>query len=203
MTEPYASIEQLQGHIDSTGGVSWNAADLDNMTLALEAASRWLDERLDTHFRAVEETRFYTARWYDLLMIDDLVSLTSLKTDDDDDGVYETIWTSADYRLAPSNAAANNRPYREIWRSKGGGNYAFPTRVDDGVEVTGLFGYAAEPPAPIQQACLLMAHRLWTRKDAIFGVAGTPGLGVTVVQARIQDDADILAMLRGIDRRGF
>jgi hypothetical protein len=48
-----------------------------------------------------------------------------------------------------------------------------------------------------------MAHRLWMRKDAIFGVAGTPGLGVTVVQAQIREDADILAMLAGIDRRGF
>jgi hypothetical protein len=34
-------------------------------------------------------------------------------------------------------------------------------------------------------------------------VAGTPGLGVTVVQAQIREDADILAMLAGIDRRGF
>lgn len=200
MTEPYASIEQLQGHIDATGGVSWNAADLENMTLALDAATRWLDERLDTRFRAVSEARYYTARWYDLLTIDDLVSLTSLKTDDDDDGVYETTWTATDYRLEPRNAAAKNRPYRDI-RITANGSYAFPTRVDDGVEVTGLFGYAAEPPAPIVQACLLMAHRLWMRKDAIFGVAGTPGLGVTVVQARIQDDADILALLDGIDRR--
>lgn len=200
MSEPYASIEQLQSHIDATGGVSWNAADLDNMTLALEAASRWLDERIDTRFRAVAETRYYTARWYDLLYIDDLVTLTSLKTDDDDDGVYETTWTADDYRLTPRNAAANNRPYREIWRTDRGG-YSFPTKVEDGVEVTGLFGYAAEPPPPIQQACLLLAHRLWMRKDAIFGVAGTPGLGVTVVQAQIREDADILAMLHGIDRR--
>ena len=51
------------------------------MALALDAASRWLDERLDTRFRAVAETRYYTARWYDLLIIDDLVSLTSLKSD--------------------------------------------------------------------------------------------------------------------------
>jgi hypothetical protein len=202
MSEPYASIEQLQSHIDASGGVSWNAADADNLTLALEAASRWLDERLDTRFRAVSETRYYTARWYDLLHIDDLVSLTSLKTDDDDDGDYETTWAATDYRLEPRNAAVKNRPYRTI-RYTSNGRYSFPTKVDDGVEVTGLFGYSAEPPAPIVQACLLMAHRLWMRKDAIFGVAGTPGLGVTVVQAQIREDADILAMLAGIDRRGF
>lgn len=202
MSEPYASIEELQGHIDGSGSASWNAADLGNMALALEAASRWLDERLDTRFRATAETRYYTARWFDLLHVDDLVSVTSLKTDDDDDGVYETVWATTDYRLEPRNAALNNRPYRAI-RYTTNGRYSFPTKVEDGVEVTGLFGYAAAPPAPVKQACLLMAHRLWMRKDAIFGVAGTPGLGVTVVQAKIQDDADILALLDGIDRRAI
>ncbi len=47
----------------------------------------------------------------------------------------------------------------------------------------------------------MLAHRLWLRKDAVFGVAGTPGLGVTVVQAKITADADILTLLEGIERR--
>ena len=200
MTDSYASIEELQAHIDASGGVSWNAADLGNMSLALEAATRWLDERTDTNFRAVSGTRVFTARFHDWLIIDDLVSLTSLKTDDDDDGVYETVWTTGDYRLGPRNAVARNRPYRDI-RCTADGDYAFPTKVRDGVEIVGLFGYSTEPPAPIRQACLMLAHRLWLRKDAVFGVAGTPGLGVTVVQAKITADADILTLLEGIERR--
>lgn len=198
----YATVAELQAHIDASGAVSWAAADDANMETALAAASRWIDERLDTRFYGASETRYYTADWYDLLFIDDLVSLTTLKTDDDDDGVYETTWDSGDYRLEPRNAALKNRPYRAI-RRKDGGDYSFPVKVDDGVQIVGVFGYSTDAPAPIKQATLLLAHRLWMRKDAIFGVAGTPGLGVTVVQATITADADVMALLNGVDRRAI
>ncbi len=199
MSDPYATVEELKAQLDTSGAAEWSAADVGNMETALAAASRWIDERMDTRFRAAAETRVYTARWHDLLYIDDLTTLTTLKTDDDGDGVYETVWTAGDYILEPTNAAGNNRPYRQI-RRRANGLRSFPTR-EHAVEVAGLFGYSAEPPAPIVQACLLVAHRLWMRKEAVFGVAGTPGLGVTVVQARIQADADVLAVLEGVDRR--
>jgi hypothetical protein len=198
----YATVDELRGYIDASGSVNWTAADSDNLELALDAASRWIDEKLDMQFVGTAGTRYYTADWHDLLYIDDLVSLTTLKTDDDADGVYETTWAATDYTLEPRNAAAKNRPYRQI-RIKENGDYSFPTSVENGVEVAGSFGYAATVPAPIKQATLLLAHRLWMRKDAIFGVAGTPGLGVTVVQATITADADVMALLNGVDRRGF
>ncbi len=199
MSNTYATLAELQAHIDASGDVSWQAADVGNMNTALAAATRWIDERMDTRFRAVAESRVYTARWPDLLYIDDLVSLTMLSTDEDGDGAYETTWFDSDFILEPANAAMRNRPYRQIRRRANGGR-TFPTG-DSAIEVTGMFGYSLEPPAPIHQACLLLAHRLWMRKDAIFGVAGTPGLGVTIVQARINADADVLAMLDGVDRR--
>lgn len=199
MRDHYATLEELQAQVDASGGVSWQAADVGNMNTALAAATRWIDERMDTRFRAVAESRVYTARWSDLLYIDDLVSLTMLSTDEDGDGVYETTWSASDFILEPTNAAMRNRPYRQI-RRRANGSRSFPTG-DSAIEVTGMFGYSLEPPAPIRQACLLLAHRLWMRKDAIFGVAGTPGLGVTIVQARINADADVLAMLDGVERR--
>ena len=77
--------------------------------------------------------------------------------------------------------------------------------VVDGVQLVGSFGYSsgtsASAPAPVKQACLLVAHRLWRRKDAIFGVAGTPGLGVTTIQAQIPRDADVMEMLKGVELR--
>lgn len=199
MSETYASLDALRAHIDATGAVEWSAADIINMETALEAASRWIDERLDTRFYTATETRFYTTRWNDLVHIDDLVSLDELATDDGNFD-YATEWDTGDYILEPINAAGNNRPYRQI-RRRSNGRYSFPVNMQYGVRVTGAFGYAAVPPGPIAQACLLVAHRLWMRKEAVFGVAGTPGLGVTVVQARIQADADVLAMLEGVERR--
>jgi hypothetical protein len=73
------------------------------------------------------------------------------------------------------------------------------------VQIVGSFGYntggSTAAPAAIRQACLMLAHRLWRRKDAIFGVAGTPGLGVTTVQAQIHQDTDILTLLEAYERR--
>lgn len=198
----YVTVEELQAFVDASGAAGFTGADRANMETAIAAASRWIDERCDTQFVAASDTRYFTADWYDLLYIDDLVSLTTLKTDDDGDGVYETTWTASDYRLEPRHADAKNRPYRAI-RRNANGDYSFPAGVEEGVEVVGMFGYSTAAPGPIKQACLLLAARLWMRKDAIFGVAGTPGLGVTTVQAQLRADADVMALLDGIDRRGF
>lgn len=205
ITNGYVTIEELQAHIDASGDASFAGGDRGNMELAIEAASRWIDEQTGTRFYTTAETRYYTPDWSDLLYIDDLVAVTTLKTDDDGDGVYETTWTATDYILEPRNAALRNRPYRQIRINRNTGDYAFPVGVDYGVELVGSFGYQAgastAAPANVRQACLLIAHRLWRRKDAIFGVAGTPGLGVTTIQAQIPRDSDVMTLLEAIDTR--
>lgn len=199
VTNGYCTVEELQRHIDAGGDASFAAGDYANMEIAIEAASRWIDEMTGSRFYAAVEARVYTAPWYDLLYIDDAIAVTAVKSDDDGDGVYETVWATTDYILEPRGAAQRGRPYRQI-RIAREGRYSF-TRLDGGVEVTGSFGYGATPPAPVKQACLLVAHRLWRRQASIFGVAGTPGLGVTVIQARITADSDVMALLQAVDAR--
>lgn len=196
----YCTVKELQRHIDAGGDASFAAGDYANMEVAIEAASRWIDAMTGATFYAVTESRVYSPDWHDLLYIDDATAVTAVKTDDDGDGVYETTWAASDYVLEPRGAGQRGRPYRQI-RIAANGDYAFPRALRGGVEVTGSFGYAASPPAPVKMACLLVAHRLWRRKDAIFGVAGTPGLGVTVIQARITADSDVLALLQAVEVR--
>lgn len=200
VTNGYVTVAELQAHIDASGDASFDGGDYANMETAIEAASRWIDEYCGTQFYASTETRVYTADWHDLLYVDDLISVTTIKSDDDWDGVYETTWTAGDYILEPRRAVSRGRPYRQI-RMNVNGDYSFPRNVDGGIEIAGSFGYAATAPAVVKQACLLVAHRLWRRKDAIFGIAGTPGLGVTVVQAKITADSDVMALLQAIDTR--
>lgn len=192
----YATVAELQQRIDGSGGVKWAPEDGVAMELAINAASRWVDEYMDTRFTAAQESRLYVARFPDVLYTDDFLSIVSVKSDEDGDGVYETTWPQADYRPEPFNATAKGRPYRQL-RATGGAR--FSTRRP--VEVTAVFGYSENPPPPIRQAVLLLAHRLWMRKDAVFGVAGTAGLGVFTVMAQIQADADVMALLEGVDRR--
>ena len=204
ITNGYVTVAELQDHVDAGHVAEFAAGDLDNLETAIEAASRWIDEITGARFYASSETRYYTPQWSDLLYVDDLLSVTTLKTDDDWDGVYETTWTASDYILEPRNNALRGRPYRQV-RVNVNGDTAFPRGVVDGVQLVGSFGYSsgtsASAPAPVKQACLLVAHRLWRRKDAIFGVAGTPGLGVTTIQAQIPRDADVMEMLKGVELR--
>jgi hypothetical protein len=212
----YITLKELQNHLHSNGmPTTFTDADKVNMEIAIEACSRLVDQWCDTTFYARTETRYFTSQFSDLLYVDDLISITTLKTDNDNDGTYEITWQTSDYWLEPRNARiktneADKEPYRQI-RINTNGNYYFPV-THYGIEITGLWGYTDgiddndEPtqiPPFVKNAMLLMANRVYRRKDAIFGVSGTPQLGVMTVQARVQEDTDIINLLSGINKRGF
>lgn len=202
----YCTRQELKNHMMSAGGGSFTVEDDPNIDIAIEAISRLVDYLHQTTYYGATETRYFTAHWSDLLYVDDLISVTTLKTDDDYDGTYETTWATTDYWLEPRNArvkanAQDKRPYRQI-RQNPNGDYAFPTN-DYAIEIAGVWGYTTTVPTVIKQAVLLAGHRVFKRKDSIFGIAGTPALGVQVIQARIQQDSDIMQLLSGTDLRGF
>lgn len=202
----YCTLQELKDHLASSGDATFTTNDDANMEIAIEAVSRVIDSITGTNYYGVAETRYFTARFGDLLYVDDLISITTLKADEDYDGVYETTWTTTDYILEPRNArvkanASDREPYRQI-RTNWNGDYVFPG-YDHAIEIVGTWGYTTVAPAPIKQATLLAAHRMYKRKDSIFGVAGTPQLGVTIVQAKVQQDSDIMLLLNSINQRVF
>lgn len=203
ITNGYCTLVELKTELTNNQG-TFAAGEDSSLEGAIEAASRAIDDYTGTRFFATTETRYYTPAFHDLIVIDDLLSVTTLKTDEDDDGTYEVTWTSSDYRLEPVNAAADGLPYRRI-RTKADGSYSFPISVDAGVEITGSFGFnsgaSSNCPARIKRACLLLAQRIWRRKDAIFGVAGAPAVGVQVIVAEIRADQDITYLLDGVNPR--
>jgi len=147
-----------------------------------EDASRWIDKQTARRFYPVTETRYYSVRWHygslygggsgfgqfpwgnpervsgggyadQRVMIDDCLSVSVVATDGDGDGVYEQPWTvGTDYFLGPRNGPARGEPYRSINRNLATGRYMF-SPWEDGLSVTGSFGYSATVPAPI--------HQLW------------------------------------------
>lgn len=152
-------------------------------------------------FYTVEETRYYTAYQASNVLISDAVSVSSVATDDDGDRTYSQVWATKDYDLLPYNAANRGEPYRELEVAVNG-DYGFPLSRR-GVKVTGEFGYCAiaNVPSQIREACLLIAHRTWMRKDAIFGVAGNAAMGTVTVIAKVMTDADVMAKLDSIPKR--
>jgi Phage gp6-like head-tail connector protein len=122
-------------------------------------------------FYALSETRYYTARWDNDLLVDDVLTVSSLATDQDGDRIYETVWATTDYDLYPLNATLDGGPYWKIGVAPNG-NYWFPAGVPRGVKLTGSFGYATTTPAEIEQACLFQSALAARAKDSPTGVIG-------------------------------
>lgn len=169
----YATLAQFKAAVGIT-----DTTDDSALQAVLDATDTLIDLYCDrkTGFGTATETRYYTAEAYQYCLTDDLVSVTTLQTDDDANGTYETTWTSGtDYVLAPRNAALDGFPYTEIdtsvtWPRN------FPKDVYLGVKVTGVFGFPSVPAA-VTQAEIIQAGAVWNSRTAPFGVIGSADLG--------------------------
>lgn len=154
----YAPVSELKDRLGLTDNTQDFALDR-----ALQSASRWIDRTLGRRFftTAADEVRYFTAcnaYWY--LETGDLLSVTTLATDANGDGIYETTWTvTTDYWLGPRNAPLDGEPYTCINRAMYSGRFSFPA-YPDAVQVTGKFGYCtlANVPPQIRELCLDLAQ---------------------------------------------
>lgn len=160
----------------------------------IEAASRFIDNRCGRVFylSTADETRTFTAAADDYCFVDDLVSVTTLKTDEDGDRTYEITWASTDYDLLPENAAAKGWPYTYIELAPLG-RYDFPEQRK-GVQIVGKFGFPSVPE-PVSIACRAIVLGLYQNR---FG--GNPQGQVTVTGAGVVINpksipADVLALV--------
>jgi hypothetical protein len=169
----YATLAQFKAAVGITDSTDDTA--LQNV---LDATDTLIDLYCDrkTGFGTATETRYYSADAYDYVLTDDLVSVTTLTTDDLADGTYSTTWTAGtDFQLTPKNYALDGLPYTGISRSaKWTKN--FPKAVFLGVKVVGVFGFPAVPAA-VTQAEIIQANAVFSSRTAAFGVIGSADLG--------------------------
>lgn len=191
ITNGYATLADGRARLGITDAA--DTTDDSKIESMIEAISRAIDEELGRRFftTANDETRYFTAEFTDILFPGDILSITTLATDDDGDRTYENTWASGDYDLEPYNAVLDSKPYTSICTTPNG-NYAFST-VRKGVKIVGKFGYASSTPKPINEACLLAMEKLFKRKDAIFGVVGSAELGM--LKQMMKDDPELNLLL--------
>ena len=138
----YATLAQLKAELNIA-----DTTDDARLLRKLETASRAIDEPewgCGRHFYLLTATRYYTPEHSRRLLIDDLLSVTTLKTDDDGDLDYDYTWDSGDYLLEPFN----EYPRTQI-RVHPDGNYTFPAGRPKSVELAGECGYGdGESAAP-------------------------------------------------------
>ena len=187
----YATLAEFKSAI---GIASTDTADDTPLQSVLDATDALIDLYTDRKqgFGTATETRYYNATEWNYCIVDDLVSITTLQTDDNADGTYPTTWTAGtDYNLAPGNAALDGWPYTQIDASV---TYPrnFPRNVYRGVKVVGVFGWPAVPPA-VKQAALIQAGAVWSSRTSPFGVIGSADLGGILRQTRaLHPEAQVL-----------
>lgn len=154
------------------------------------AASRWIEQYCERLFyRSATGTArtFIADDWYRVRLPDfcDLVSVSSLLTDEAGDGTFETTWSASEYQLLPFNpsAAPETRPYTSV-RAVSGRTFPLPWGLaarEDRVQITGVYGWPAVPSS-VKQAALLLAVDALKTKETSFGVGGANEWGLVRIR---------------------
>lgn len=178
-TTYYATIEEIKDFI----GV--NTAVTDGMLAVIrDAASRTVDDFCGQQFYQNDSAtaRVFTAgdgRYLNLWQgrrAQPISTSTGLvvKTDDDEDGTYETTWAAGDYLLEPLDRPDSAEPAYGL-RVTAAGNYLFPARTPGGVQVTARWGWPVVPDA-VKQATLVIAANMMVGRGVSAQVGAEFGL---------------------------
>jgi hypothetical protein len=160
-----------------------------NLERAINSASRLIDGYCQRSFfkSTTAETRHFVATNSTLCEIDDLVSVTHVKTSEFIPASYTTTWDADDYQLNPLNnrVAGVYAPYNSITAV---GTIGFPISGQTAlVEVRGIWGFS-DIPDPVAQATIIQASRIFKRLDSPLGVLGMGDLGVVRIGTRLDPD---------------
>lgn len=192
----YATLTEVKTAV----GVD-DALDDSQLTIALNATVDLIDRYCNRRFRTVDtnddadkSTRTYTPMSPRLLFVDDVLAVDEVQERSTVTAPYETV-DASDYELAPSNAAADGRPFGRVERITG----SWPNTLR-GVKVTGWFGWETTPEA-VKQATILQASRLARRREAPLGISQVPSFdGNTGMRILSKLDADVEVLLAGYRR---
>ncbi len=141
MNNAYADLTTLK----SSGVLNISGTGYDTrLRELLETVSRLIDRYCNRHFYVLSTARKFDGDGGTELLVQDLIAVTSLKTDDNKDRTYETTWAATDYLLYPSNAEPTKvwgRPYTRILVDTEAGNEDVFTAGMQTVEISGKWGY--------------------------------------------------------------
>lgn len=194
ITNGYATLAQVKAALRITDTV-----DDSLLEMAIESGSRAIDGYANRNFYANgTAVRVFTPSDNFMTEIDDLISVSTLKTKSDDDSGFDTTWTTDDYQLEPLNGRADGitTPYTNI---RAVGDYLFSQFEGEAtVQITGVWGWATTPIA-VTQACVIQSSRIYKRLDSPLGVAGISDIGIMRVSNRLDPDvAQLVDPLRRI-----
>lgn len=183
--DPYIDAQYM---IDR--GLGESGRDEPTLNRACRVASRLVNKHCNRQFNTDDavSARTYRPKSSFSVSVDDFHTTTGLvvKTDEDDDGTFETTWTlGTDFDLKPYDGIVNGIPGFPYWQIEAIDTKEFPESFKRALQVTANWGWAAVPDDVIE-ASLIAAEEIWKLKEAPFGVAGMGQFGSIRVRENSQ-----------------
>lgn len=186
--DPYVTATALKDTVSLDGTTH---AD-DDVQRAVEAASRALEKvtRRRTFWKSeTDETRRFTANSKQLVVVDDLVSLTSLVSDG-------TAIDASELVLEPLNADVDEEPFTRIEVPA-----ALLATGRGEITATGIWGWPNVPPQVPQMVTILASKLLKRSREATFGIISVGGLDGDAIRLA-KEDPDLQFLITPL-RRNF
>lgn len=183
--DPYCTLDELKDYLKIPAAKE-NFDDL--LEDALASATTEINETCNRQFNRVDDDEDATERSFErvnpnLVYVDDFYTTEDLVVTVAD--VDLTLGT--DFQLMPLNGVVSGEPGWPFWKIKVRDGIVVPAGGFSGeapVVVTAKWGWAAVP-APVKQACKIMAAENFQMKDTPFGVAGMDMFGTPL---RVRDN---------------
>lgn len=194
----YADLSTIKSRLDNTG-----TSDDTDLLMLLNAASRSIDNYCYRWFYVKEETRYFDGSATPI-SLDDILSITTFKLDEDGDGTYESTMDSTDYILYPLNGYP-----KIIAKISGDSDYGgFASAVLNGVEIEGTFGYGdGESATPYTATAITIVADDATETELDVSAEGTIAAGHTIrveseqiyVSAATSDSSNKITVTRAVN----
>jgi hypothetical protein len=196
ITNGYATLAEVKAALRIPASDTIDDALLE---MAIESGSRAIDGYTNRNFfSSGTVSRVYAPSTSFVTEIDDLISITTLKSASDDDSGFDITFKPTDFQLEPLNGNVDGQP-TPFTQVRAIGDYLFNQFNGQAtVEVTGVFGFATVPIA-VRQATVIQSSRIYKRLDSPLGVAGISDIGIMRVSNRLDPDvAQLVDPLRRI-----
>lgn len=196
----YCTVAELRTHLGDTG----SALTTELLERAINSTSRAIDRYTQRRFWQDTDVTTKTFMVSDAteVYVDDISTRTGLVVKTGTDGAtFGTTWATTDYVLEPRNADVYDTdddadPYAFYLLRAISGRAFTPHSTRPTLQITARFGWSAVP-YEVNEACVLKAATLFSRKDSPHGIAGVDGFGpVRISRAGDPDVAALLAPFR-------
>ena len=176
-------------YLDAMQLAAWlnieDGTDDERLDAACQAAQTGINLWLGRNFNSdtADTARYYHPLTPTVCPIDDCHTITSIATDNAEDGTYSTAWAAGDWQGTPiggiSKSGETGWPYTKIVAIE---SREFVRTIRPYVKVTGKWGWTAIP-ADIKLAARLYAAELFKLHESPFGTAWSAEGADAVIRA--------------------